>query len=210
MTDIVFTEAGRTRKGEEAQCKSCLTPFIRRKSHSNGKKLYCSLKCSSLASRKRVKVECATCGSSLERTPGRVAVTISGLSFCNAACHASAQCLDGGLTEVHPSHYGNGSSRYQQVAFRNHKKECVDCALAFPPLLVVHHIDGDRTNADPANLEIVCHNHHAVRHMRMENGVWKYSSSSLTPRDKLGEVAELFKLSGDVVQREDGTMAWFK
>lgn len=66
----------------------------------------------------------------------------------------------------------------------------IDCEFTFKPLLMVHHIDGDRNNANINNLEIVCANHHMMRHMFFNTDIklWCYDTKSLTPRDKLKEI----------------------
>lgn len=192
---IVFVENGRRRKGEEATCKACEKSFVRRISHSNGKKVFCSVECSSMANRSRVGVRCAVCQVDFELTSSRAGKGRSGLNFCSKRCMVSAQRLKGGLKQIHPPHYGTGHSRYKAVAFEEVEGPpcCKDCGLSFLPLLVVHHIDGNRKNGSASNLEILCHNHHAIRHMRLVRGVWKYSPGHLTPRDAIAQVRTLFE-----------------
>lgn len=191
---MIFIESGRKRKGEYYDCEQCEETFIRRLSGSNGVKRYCSRKCSSLGSRTRVEVSCESCGKKIFRPPSRLESTKSGLSFCSKICLAAAQKLEGGDPRIHPPHYGNGDRMYKQIALRHHPNWCVDCGATFMPILVAHHKDGNRENNDPSNLEIVCQNHHIARHMRWtEEGVWIYSTSSLTPRDRLPEVLRLIE-----------------
>lgn len=192
---VFFMESGRRRKGEEASCQACEKRFVRRASHSNGKKVFCSAKCSSLTSRKRVSVTCATCQVGFDLPASRAGKGRSGLNFCSKKCMIEAQGLKGGIKEIHPPHYGTGHSRYKEIAFQEKDGDpcCVDCGLSFLPLLVVHHVDGNRKNGDPSNLEILCCNHHALRHMRLVKGVWKYSPNHLTPRDALDQIRNVFE-----------------
>lgn len=186
MTEaLIFYESGRPRKGERAQCATCAADFVRRASHSNGKKEFCSRKCSQLASRRRLVVECAQCSKVIEVSFNRIAKSKSGLVFCGKSCMVQAQRLLDGIPEIHPPQYGKGDTQYKKTAFRNLERKCADCGLAFLPLLTVHHIDGNRKNGSVSNLEILCHNHHMIRHMKLVDEVWVYSTKSLTPRDKL-------------------------
>lgn len=196
---IVFIESGRRRVGERAKCQHCPTIFVRRKSGSNGVKLFCSRLCSQLASRNRVVVSCSVCLAKMDRPASRLKKSKSGLFFCSTICQSSAQKIDGGLSAIHPPHYGSGDAVYRAVAFRVHPPNCVDCGLCFLPLLTVHHKDGDRKNSDPRNLEIVCFNHHVLRHLRLDkSGKWVFSTSSLTPRRMLNKLRKVIDLGGVV------------
>jgi hypothetical protein len=69
--------------------------------------------------------------------------------------------------EDHPNWKGGiKSTVYQERAFSAHGKVCNRCASTSK--LLVHHIDRNRRNSDPVNLEVLCkscHNkeHHGVR-----------------------------------------------
>lgn len=55
-------------------------------------------------------------------------------------------------------------------------------------ILQVHHIDGNTKNNDESNLEVVCPNCYAKRHLKFVDGEWIYCTSSLTPRELVGFV----------------------
>lgn len=192
MKKIAFIESGRRRLGEYHACEQCRRKFLRRLSASNGVRRFCSHACSSRFSSSQVAVKCSTCSKQIFRSPSKLAASKSKLYFCSKGCMAKAQKLDGGNPKIHPKHYGNGLRVYRSIAARSHPMRCVDCGLSFPPLLVVHHKDGNRNNNKPSNLEFVCSNHHMLRHMKWVEGVgWMYWNSALTPRNKLKEVLAL-------------------
>lgn len=195
---VVFLESGRKRKGEEASCLQCSNPFMRRRASGARVKKYCSRNCAVQASIVFRKVfSCGTCRSPVEIPGKRFRQCKSKVFFCSSACHAVAQQIEGGIAKVHPSHYGTGKGSYQARAFRKSKAECVDCQMSFRPLLVVHHKDGNRSNNRSSNLEVVCLNHHAIRHMkRLACGRWVYSTLCLTPRNMLKKVRLLVEQGG--------------
>lgn len=59
------------------------------------------------------------------------------------------------------------------------------CGITTPWLLVVHHKDGNNKNNQDDNLEVLCHNCHASRHLEKIDGSWKFNSNCLTPRDEI-------------------------
>ena len=192
---VIFVENGRRRKGERANCLECSSVFVRRLSLSNGPKKYCSRSCAAKASIVFLKkTPCGVCKKTIEVRSQRFKQCKSGVFFCSGACQAIAQQIEGGIKEIHPSHYGNGKGSYKSRAFKKYRAECVDCGLSFRPFLVVHHKDGDRENNHSRNLEVVCLNHHAMRHMKqLKCGRWVYSTRCLTPRRLLKKIRLLIE-----------------
>lgn len=190
-----FIECGRRRKGERSNCKLCGTEFFRRINAYKGrdKKEYCTRECASTDNRNRVTVFCANCNKQIERTPDKMKRARHGLYFCTRECKDFAQSLRGNCLEIRPPHYGNGYRCYRNIAKDKIIQGCVGCAKKTQFLLVVHHIDGNRDNNSLDNLECVCHNCHAVRHMKFLDGEWKFGTCWLTPRDKIDEIMNLIK-----------------
>jgi hypothetical protein len=72
--------------------------------------------------------------------------------------------------------FSHGSSNYRNIAFIYHEPKCKRCSYnQVPEILVVHHVDRDRTNNSKDNLEILCPNCHAEEHFNSKDGYWKYS-----------------------------------
>ena len=101
------------------------------------------------------------------------------LFFCGRKCKDAAQRLVEGLQSLWPPHYGTGTGGYRNYVDRS---RCIGCGDTRAFLILVHHIDGDRRNWRRKNLEPVCFNCHAIRHLRLVNGTWTYDSNALTPR----------------------------
>jgi 5-methylcytosine-specific restriction endonuclease McrA len=95
--------------------------------------------------------------------------------------------MEGNCSLIRPSHYGNGKTRYvaHKMLRESKRPNCCSCGESEKYLLVVHHIDGDSSNNDKSNLEIVCSNCHIKRHLKKTENGWIYDSKSLTPRDEL-------------------------
>ena len=95
-----------------------------------------------------LKFECAWCHKTFQRKKhgDPYSNSKSGLLFCNRACKEMAQRV-GGLSEIQPSHYKDGSSNYREIAFRNFPHKCNRCGWdKEPALLEAHHKDRNREN----------------------------------------------------------------
>jgi len=144
------------------------------------------MNCRDLSRTCKDEYECAYCGKIFRRNKSKTKNSRSGLQFCCRECKDSAQSLKGGIKEIQPSHYGDGSSGYRQKTFSKAEEICcIDCSETREYLLVVHHIDRDRHNDEVNNFEIVCMNCHAKRHLRLVNDKWVYCPRDITPREFL-------------------------
>jgi len=189
MGEVWFIENGRKRRGEKANCKQCGQEFVRRASlHSGKRKQFCSPRCYGLSQRRRVKVKCQHCGKEIEKAPCRLTYSRHGVFFCSRECKDKAQSLAGGCKEIQPSHYGTGRACYRSLCKYRIIDGCEDCGEKRAYTLAVHHKDGDRTNNDDCNLEVLCWNCHAKRHLRRNGDGWTYDMNSLTPRELLSEI----------------------
>ncbi len=154
---------------------------------------YCTPSCSYAArSAPKVEVVCSntTCGKTFKRKVSQTNRSKHGFQFCSRQCKDFAQSLKGDCTEIRPTHYGTGTGRHTYRRFLAEKKNprC-GCGEKRRYLLVVHHRDGNHDNNVRSNLEIVCFNCHACRHLtRDDQGVWRYHSKSLTAREFLSGV----------------------
>lgn len=147
-------------------CSFCYRQFKARKS----KQLYCNRDCSSRSRFRLVTVHCAFCDASITRPYNKIKAPKSGLNFCNRECKEKAQRI-GGLEEIQPSHYKDGTYSYKERAFREQGNVCKICGnegewQGKPLILDVHHIDGNRKNGDLTNLSVLCPNCHRQEEMK--------------------------------------------
>lgn len=170
----------------------CGTSFqARPQDIARGQGKYCSRACFSSYYKRPKPVpnaKCAWCSAQFYRTPSKLQ-SKSGLVFCDRHCKEQAQKL-GGLEEIQPSHYGTRRGRRpaEELLTLIDSEVCQSCGEGRKYLLVVHHIDGDGINCQPNNLELLCHNCHALRHLKLVNGQWKYDTKALTPRDQIDKL----------------------
>lgn len=188
---LIVVEGKTRRKGVSLSCQQCLNIFVRRKWGNGTAPKFCSRKCFS-DSRPSVDVECFCCKNVFKRSASKIKNSKSGLQFCSRSCKEKTQRIESGVKEIQPDHYGEVCENYKEVAKRHHGEFCKDCGIAVPFLLFVHHVDGDRRNNHPENLEVLCFNHHIIRHLRKtSDGQWKLSYRSLTPRDEIKNLISL-------------------
>jgi hypothetical protein len=178
---ILEKSTGRKRKACQSICEQCNKEYLvdnRRK----GKQKYCSLKCRNVGLKRRKIYICSYCGNSFDSV---FRETKHGYRFCTRYCKDKAQKI-GGIKEIQPTHYGTGTGiNYRKSYIEELSWKCVDCRISNIAFLDVHHIDGNRSNNDFSNLEVVCPNHHSLRHIRLTGKNWVYDSKSLTPRECL-------------------------
>lgn len=118
---------------------------------------------------KELNCTCGYCGAAFYRMGSKRAASRSGLMFCDRKCKEKAQSLESGLLEI--SRYGDGGSHYRQIALRVREAKCELCGYnAVPEVLEVHHIDRNRSNNQPGNLQILCPTCHAAEHFRTKTG----------------------------------------
>jgi len=159
--DLVVKEG---RSGLNLICPQCGVTFWCRVRYASRRK-YCSRQCS-WASRKgeTQTVICAHCGKHFERRICR----LREIMFCSRACKDNA--WSEGIAGLRPAHYGAHRKNYRRTAFRHYDRKCADCGWdEIPQVLIVHHIDRQRSNLSPENLVILCPTCHKVRHHRIRN-----------------------------------------
>lgn len=141
------------------------------KEHNRGRHRFCSLSCAAKyrnetywAKLQRPNSQCAHCGAWFYKKPSSKKNSKSGLFFCCRA-HKDAGQRIGGIEEIQPSHYGTTLQDYREIARRAYPWCCNQCQYDdVPEILVVHHIDRNRSNNKLSNLEILCPNCHALEH----------------------------------------------
>lgn len=183
---IVSTEYdGALRKLYSTECEACHKVIWVPKNVLK-KRRACSRECTAELRRSELlTLECANCGKTIARKTADVENSKNKKFFCDRACKDSAQRLDGNCPEIRPSHYGKGEGKwdYRKRALIDNK--ACSCGESRTYLLTVHHRDGNRANNVIENLEVVCYNCHALRHLKRINGEWVHSTQVLTSEEDL-------------------------
>lgn len=186
VMEFLIDPNGSRRKATRADCEFCKQSFLRR---LNGKQRFCSKVCKDKASERSVILICRQCNVEFKRKAHWLQSSRHGVYFCSRQCKDRAQRLDSNCAEIRPSHYGTGNSLWwYQATELKLGATCVGCIEKRQYLLLVHHIDGNRTNNETTNLEIVCGNCHIIRHLEWINDAWRYNTKALTQRDKIKEL----------------------
>lgn len=189
---------GRTRVLFEHQCAKCGLAFYAPKK-ADAK--YCSLPCAQAASRKRIDAICSQCTKTFSRKISRVGKHPE--TFCSRACKDLGQSLKGNCPRIRPGHYGSPNSYRNRIIL----DKCVGCGETRRFLLLTHHIDGNRRHNQDENLECVCFNCHVIRHLRLVDSVWKYSTKHLTPRDVIAELTWARSSAGEHLLCKQGAVS---
>lgn len=135
----------------ELVCEHCGTTFRKMACElTRGRGRFCSRVCM-YASRKRgSEVACGRCGRRFYRKAGEMPATMD--PFCSVRCYRAARA--------------EGSRWYRKVDGRHEHRTVAEKKLGRKLLdeEVVHHIDGDPRNNDPANLEVLTRGEHSRLH----------------------------------------------
>ena len=137
----------------------------------------------------RIEVNCTHCGKPKFIKKSSLKNSKHQMYFCNRECKETAQSLAGKCDIIRPSHYGASNGKHLWKILINNATKCESCPEIKKYLLQIHHKDGDRENNVEENLEVVCCNCHAKRHLKLdENNEWGYDTDCLTPRDMINKV----------------------
>ena len=107
----------------------------------------------------RTLVKCAYCGKEFYKPNSKLENSKSGLYFCCREHKDLAQRLDSGeeFQTMRPEHYGEITTKYRELAFRNYEHKCAVCGYAEDEdLLEVHHINENHSDNELSNLIILC------------------------------------------------------
>lgn len=121
-------------------------------------------------------LNCAQCDLSFKAKDSRLNNSKSGLFFCSRKCKDLSQRI-GGMVEIMPPHYtpSNGKSYddYRNRAVEAFGPVCIQCDYQENiKMLDVHHIDGDRSNSELSNLEVLCVWCHAFETRKVTPHLW--------------------------------------
>lgn len=191
MEDLFYFEGSKKRRAAKVNCPVCNTEFLTRLSWKDTNRC-CSDKCRGFKRTisNSTLVNCSWCAKEYRRKNSRFGINKTEIYFCSRSCKDSAQKI-GGIKEIMPPHYGTGNI---PVGIRDYERyaldisKCSSCPENRYYLLNVHHIDGNRKNNIDSNLEVVCCNCHALRHLSWNGDRWVLNYKELTDRSKLEEL----------------------
>lgn len=148
------------------KCLVCgKTIWIKKSNVKRGWGKYCSKKCQAKTQIRGKWLECDYCGKKIYRTPRDFRKSKSRSFFCSKKCHCSWENENTRCGENAPN-WVAGESAYRQLLKRYGKSEkCRICGITDKRVLVVHHIDSNRKNNKPENLEWLCRNCHCIVHI---------------------------------------------
>ena len=186
MSFIISTQwDGQLRKLYPTQCKNtnCNKIFYL-PTHRYAK--YCSRNCATELRKNKTECVCVLCRNIFYRRPSSLVKSKSGFYFCSRKCKDTAQQV-GGILEIQPGHYKDGSTHYRDKALKYYGHKCMRCGYSkYPAILKVHHRDRNRTNNDIKNLEVLCPNCHEEEHY-LSNDSFYPGTSLLKYKEKLVE-----------------------
>ena len=154
---------GKRRKVFPKKCSSCPNIFYVPKHRLDS--TFCSMECCARSKSQKQEVECGHCGTRFLVQPKRLRNSASGRLFCKRKCKDEAQSMGGSFPQ---SHLKTGFHNYRERALRFHGAVCKSCGYdKHERMLDADHIDGNRENSSPSNLQVLCVWCHALKTRRV-------------------------------------------
>ena len=146
------------------RCRICSKEFYIKPSHQKlGWGKYCSIFCRSKAQFTGKNVECYICHTTLYRPNKKLAHSKSQKYFCSKTCQTIWKNSE--RIEEKSNRWKNGKNTYRNILLRKDiPYQCKLCGSSDIRILVVHHIDHDRTDNKVDNLIWLCLNCHFLVH----------------------------------------------
>jgi hypothetical protein len=148
------------------KCRICGNIIWLKRCHAKrGWGKYCSKKCQGKAQVKGRWIDCDHCGERIWRQPKDIKRSKSKKFFCSVSCHCAWENKNRRCGENAPN-WITGKTAYRQLLKRCGRPEkCRMCGVEDKRVLVVHHMDSNRRNNKPENLEWLCRNCHCIIHL---------------------------------------------
>lgn len=155
----------------QVNCKICSKEFYA-KPHwlKQGWGKYCSLKCSKIGRRNGEYRKCHICGKKAYKNKKALERSKSGKFFCGKSCQTKWRNSEVFSGPRHVNWKGGASVNYREILDRNNvPKICRLCGTKDERVLIVHHLDKNRTNNIPENLiRLCCNCHFLIHHYKEE------------------------------------------
>lgn len=124
---------------------------------------YCSIRCRGLAKRKGKLVRCDTCSKEIYKPLKSIRNSQTGKLFCSKKC--SLDWRNSYFTRERHPNWKTGEFSYKQHILRvGVKAYCRLCQKKDRRILLVHHLDKNRSNNVLSNLTWLCYNCHFLVH----------------------------------------------
>lgn len=160
MADLIEKDGRRRRNAIVIECRECGKEVI---SRADQVRKYCSPECARKSRHNRIKLTCAYCHRQFERPLNKKTNSKHSVFFCCRQHKDWGQRIEHGIPAIHPPHYAGGASEYRNRALRQKGPRCQGCGyFELEGMLDVHHVDGDRSNGEIANLAVLCVFCHAL------------------------------------------------
>ncbi len=123
----------------------------------DGKRKYCSYECSwgplGKAKRKQVTLTCVICNATFSVRLSRV----DSAKYCDYECHQVGEGRKGGKIGGAVMHARSQGKAYLKTQGRHTHRVLMEQILGRPLVRgeIVHHIDGNKLNNDPSNLQLL-------------------------------------------------------
>lgn len=145
-------------------CKICTNKFYIKPSHQKlGWGKYCSIKCRSKSQFNGKNIKCFVCKRVIYRSVTGLKRSKSKKYFCSKSCQTKWR--NSVFIEDKSLKWKNGIRVYRNLMERrNLLNYCSICGIDDKRILIIHHIDRNRSNNAVENLKCLCHNCHYIEH----------------------------------------------
>lgn len=142
--------------GKQFELKACETRVKENKVH------YCSAKCRDDARRTGNKIKCRNCGELFYSTRNRFCCKHCASEYKSKNCEHKIYFENGYVCKYVKGYNKKGNVKMHRAVMEEH------LGRRLSPDEIVHHIDGDKTNNDISNLDVMPRGEHSSLHRKQE------------------------------------------